>query len=48
MVLRAFDGMLTDAQIADLAAYIRGRFAGAPAWSNIGDDMSKIRKGDPS
>ena len=44
----AFDGMLTDAQIADLAAYIRNRFAGAPAWSNIGDDMSKIRKGDPS
>jgi mono/diheme cytochrome c family protein len=44
----AFDGMLTDAQIADLAAYIRDRFAGAPAWSSIGDDMSKIRKGDPS
>jgi mono/diheme cytochrome c family protein len=44
----AFDGMLTDAQIADLAAYIRDRFAGAPAWNNIGDDISKIRKGDPS
>ena len=44
----AFDGMLTDAQIADLAAYIRNRFAGAPAWSNIGDDISRIRKGDPT
>jgi mono/diheme cytochrome c family protein len=44
----AFDGMLTDAQIADLAAYIRNRFTGAPAWSNIGDDISRIRKGDPS
>jgi mono/diheme cytochrome c family protein len=44
----AFDGMLTDAQIADLAAYVRDRFAGAPAWSNIGDDINKIRKGDPS
>lgn len=44
----AFDGMLTDAQIADLAAYIRDRFAGSPAWSNISDDISKIRKGNPS
>jgi mono/diheme cytochrome c family protein len=44
----AFDGTLTDAQIADLAAYIRNRFTGAPAWSNIGDDISRIRKGDPS
>jgi mono/diheme cytochrome c family protein len=44
----AFDGMLTDIQIADLTAYIRDRFAGAPAWNNIGDDIRKIRKGDPS
>ena len=44
----AFDGTLTDAQIADLAAYIRNRFTEAPAWSNIGDEISKIRKGDPS
>jgi mono/diheme cytochrome c family protein len=44
----AFDGMLTDAQIAELTAYIRTRFAKAPAWSNIGDELGKIRKGDPS
>jgi len=44
----AFDGTLTDAQIADLAAYIRNRFTEAPAWSNIGEEISKIRKGDPS
>jgi mono/diheme cytochrome c family protein len=44
----AFDGMLTDAQIADLAAYMRNRFTEAPAWSNFGDEISKIRKGDPS
>ncbi len=44
----AFDGTLTDVQIADLAAYIRNRFTEAPAWSNISDELSKIRKGDPS
>jgi mono/diheme cytochrome c family protein len=44
----AFDGTLTDAQIADLAAYIHVRFGGAPAWNNIGGEIGKIRKGDPS
>jgi mono/diheme cytochrome c family protein len=44
----AFDGTLTDAQIADVAAYIRNRVAGAPAWTNISEEISKIRKGDPS
>ena len=44
----AFDGTLTDAQIADLAVYIRNRFSNAPAWNNIGDALGKIRKGDPS
>jgi mono/diheme cytochrome c family protein len=44
----AFDSTLTDAQIADLAAYIRSRFSSAPAWNNIGDALREIRKGDPS
>jgi mono/diheme cytochrome c family protein len=44
----AFDGTLTDGQIADLTAYIRSRFTNEPAWSNIGDEIDKIRKGDPS
>lgn len=44
----AFDGTLTDAQIVELAAYIRGRFSNAPAWSNIENALGKIRKGDPS
>jgi mono/diheme cytochrome c family protein len=44
----AFDGMLTDDQIADLTAYIHSRFASAPTWKNIGDEISKIRKGNPS
>ena len=44
----AFDGMLTDGQIADLTAYIRNRFTNEPAWSNIRDEIDKIKKGDPS
>jgi mono/diheme cytochrome c family protein len=44
----AFDGMLTDGQIADLTAYIRSRFTNEPAWGNISDEIGKIRKGDPS
>jgi mono/diheme cytochrome c family protein len=44
----AFDGTLTDAQIADLAAYARSRFSNAPAWSDLNETLTKIRKGDPS
>jgi mono/diheme cytochrome c family protein len=43
-----FDGTLTDAQITDIAAYIRNRFTDAPAWGNIGNEIGKIRKDDPS
>ena len=44
----AFHGTLTDGQIADLTAYIRTRFTSDPAWSNIRDEIDKIKKGDPS
>jgi mono/diheme cytochrome c family protein len=44
----AFDGTLTDTQIADLAAYARGRFSNAPAWNDLRGALDKIRKGDPS
>ena len=43
-----FDNMLTDGQIEDLSAYIRNRFTNEPAWSNIGGEIDKIRKGNPS
>jgi hypothetical protein len=43
-----FDGMLTDGQIEDLSIYIRNRFANEPPWSNIGGEIDKIRKGNPS
>jgi mono/diheme cytochrome c family protein len=44
----AFNGTLTDVQIADLTAYIRNRFTSDPAWNNINGEIDKIRKGDPS
>jgi mono/diheme cytochrome c family protein len=44
----AFDGMLSDSQIVELAAYIRARFASELPWSNIGDEIDQIRKGNPS
>jgi mono/diheme cytochrome c family protein len=43
-----FNGILTDAQLVELTAYIRNRFSGAPAWGNIADELAAIRKGDPS
>jgi mono/diheme cytochrome c family protein len=44
----AFDGMLSDSQIAELAAYVRNRFTNESPWSNIGEEIDKIRKGNPS
>jgi mono/diheme cytochrome c family protein len=44
----AFDGMLSDSQIAELAAYVRDRFTNESPWSDIGDEIDQIRKGNPS
>lgn len=44
----AFDGMLSDNQIAELAAYVRDRFTNESPWSNVGAEIDKIRKGDSS
>ena len=39
-----FGGSLNDRQIADLAAYIRQRFAGSqPAWSNLPASLARLR-----
>jgi mono/diheme cytochrome c family protein len=44
----AFDAMLSDSQIAELVAYARNRFTNEAPWSNIGDEIDEIRKGNPS
>ena len=43
----SFAGALTDAQLADLAEYVRVRFApGEPAWRDIEGEVRKVRR-DP-
>lgn len=40
----AFRGALTDRQLADLVAYLRGRFApGRPAWPELGEAVRRLR-----
>ena len=40
-----FAGALTDAQIADLANYVRARFApGEPAWRDVEAEVQKVRR----
>jgi mono/diheme cytochrome c family protein len=42
-MMPAFDG-LSDAQVADIAAYLRARFSDRPAWTNLRAAVSKARK----
>jgi mono/diheme cytochrome c family protein len=44
----AFDSLLSDSQIAELTAYVRDRFTNESPWSDIGDEIDKVRKGNPS
>jgi len=39
------EGALTDAQLADLANYVRARFApGEPAWREVENEVQKVRR----
>jgi len=41
----AFEGALTDAQLADLANYVRARFApGEAAWRDVENEVQKVRR----
>jgi mono/diheme cytochrome c family protein len=40
----AFGTALTDAQVAELATYLRARYTDNPAWSGIADEVSKARE----
>ncbi|MBV9246394.1 MAG: cytochrome c [Methylobacteriaceae bacterium] len=44
-MMPGFADVLTDKQIAELAAYVRSRFGDGPAWSNIEDVVRGIRNG---
>jgi mono/diheme cytochrome c family protein len=39
-----FADALTDAQVKDLAAYIRSEFGRAAAWTDVDDELKKIRE----
>ncbi|MFL6570301.1 MAG: c-type cytochrome [Burkholderiales bacterium] len=39
-----FADALTDAQVKDLAAYIRSEFGRAPAWTDLDGELKKIRQ----
>jgi mono/diheme cytochrome c family protein len=38
-----FAHILTDKQIAELTAYLRTRFSGQPAWTDIERHVARIR-----
>jgi mono/diheme cytochrome c family protein len=40
----AFGAAITDAQLADLAAYLREHFAGKPAWKDVAGAAKKVRE----
>ena len=45
----AFKDALSDAQIAELASYMRSRYAPAePAWPNLSADIARLRKTAPN
>lgn len=41
----AFDSMLTDRQIASLAEYVRARYTNQPQWTDVRQEISKVRQG---
>jgi nicotinate dehydrogenase subunit B len=43
----AFRDALSDAQIADLAGYMRARFAPQePAWKDLASEVARVRRGE--
>lgn len=44
-IMPAFAGTLTDAQIADLLAYLRARFTDAPAWPGVPEQIHRLAAG---
>ena len=40
----AYDGILTDAQIADITQYVRARYTDQPQWADIKTEVAKARQ----
>jgi mono/diheme cytochrome c family protein len=47
-MMPAFADTLNDAQIAEIVGYLRARFSRGPQWSNIGDEIARIRRQETS
>lgn len=43
-IMPGFASELTDEQVKDLVAYIRGYFGRAPAWLDVEAEVNKARK----
>lgn len=42
----AFDEAMGDAQLADLAAYLRATYSLLPPWDSVSQAVTELRKGD--
>jgi len=42
----AFDEAMGDAQLADLAAYLRATYSRLPPWDSVSQAVTELRKGD--
>jgi mono/diheme cytochrome c family protein len=47
-IMPAFVDTLNDAQIAEIVSYLRARFSSGPQWSNIGDEIARVRRQETS
>jgi mono/diheme cytochrome c family protein len=47
-IMPAFADTLNDAQIAEIVSYLRARFSSGPQWSNVGDEVARIRRQETS
>jgi mono/diheme cytochrome c family protein len=47
-IMPGFSGALTDPQIVALVSYVRSQFSRQPAWPNVSNVLSEIRKGNES
>jgi mono/diheme cytochrome c family protein len=47
-IMPAFADTLNDGQVEQVVAYLRARFSSAPQWSNIADEVGRVRRREAS
>jgi len=45
-IMPGFQGVLDDAQVADLLSYIRANFSDEPAWADVQETVAHVRAGE--